>query len=286
MITTAIGDIPTVKEKGFREPESAEGRIKRQKMEFFKLLTAQLKNQDPLDPMDTTEMTNQIFQINHVEQQLNANKIAEETLAEIKKLQHTNVLHYIDAIVEFPGNSVQAYGGKAVFGYDMPADVKEAKIRIFDEKGRVVHSTQADSKMGYHQFIWDKPSHCPDGIYRFAIDAKDKNDETLTAKTFGLGRVDSVVNKEGKNYLEVMQQMIPLDGYHKIRSGAGIEALLLTEINDKIAQLQGTVSEHTNKAPKIAGASDTVPINDQQVIEKLKNDPKILDAIKAQLKTT
>jgi len=283
-ITTAISDIPTVVEKSsIKEQETADQRIKRQKMEFFKLLTTQLQNQDPLDPMDTTEMTSQLFQISHVEQQLHANKLAEETLTEIRRMQHNNSLQYIDSIVEFPGNAVQAYGGKALFGYDLPAGAKEVKINIFDSNGKLSHSEKLATTAGYSQFIWNKPSHQADGIYTFAIEAKDDKGEPLAPKTFSVGRVDSVVQKEGISYLDVMNKLVPVDQHHRIRSGAGIEALLLTDIKEQVTQLYDSLSGSKQPQDAQDATPVTVPITDQHMVEKLKNDPQIMEAIKKQL---
>ncbi len=271
-LTTNVSDIPVFKEKSnFKEVEAAEERIKKQKMEFFKLLTTQLKNQDPLNPMDTTEMTNQIFQINHVEQQLHANKIAEETLSAIKKIQTNNNLQYIDRLVEFPGNKVSVYGNKGIFSYNLPHDVESAKINIFDSNGKLSYSQAISNKAGYQQFIWDKPEHCTDGNYTFSIDAKDKLDENIAVKTFGLGRVDSVINERDGSYLDVMNQKISLDGELRIRSGA--ESTLLDDIRQKI----GNVANILNNK-QYGGAAD------HEMIDRFKNDPKILDAIKNNLK--
>ena len=54
--------------------DSKEAKIKQQKKEFFALLSAQLQNQDPTQPLDTNQMSQQIFAINQVEQQLETNK--------------------------------------------------------------------------------------------------------------------------------------------------------------------------------------------------------------------
>ena len=79
-LKTSIADISRVDERGlkFKEQESANDRVKRQKNEFFSLLTAQLKHQDPMSPMETNEITSQMFAINNVEQQLMTNKHLED----------------------------------------------------------------------------------------------------------------------------------------------------------------------------------------------------------------
>ncbi|MFN8912478.1 MAG: flagellar hook capping FlgD N-terminal domain-containing protein [Alphaproteobacteria bacterium] len=80
LLTSSIEDI-TLAEKNklqFKGQETTADRVKRQKSEFFSLLTAQLKNQDPLSPMDTTQMTQQIFSINEEEQSLETNRHLED----------------------------------------------------------------------------------------------------------------------------------------------------------------------------------------------------------------
>ena len=231
------------KVKKFKGQETAEERIKRQKNEYFTLLTTQLKNQDPLSPMDTAEMTAQIFNINAVEQHLETNKHLED----IKKIfiadHNASHLNYIDKIIDYQGNQVFVDSDKGLFTYNMQEHSGNAMIKIKDLSENVLHTEKVDGKIGMHTFIWQKPSQLPNGIYKFLVTADNANDEQANVTTYSTGKVKSLLTKGGKHYFEVNDQMISVDDAVKIKSGAHITVLNNEISKDMKAQLIDKVKE-------------------------------------------
>src|SRR6185436_7021719 len=86
---------------------------------FLLLLTSQLKNQDPLSPMDSTEFTNQLTQFAQVEQQININQNLTSLLAATTQNIVSNAVNYIGNTVEGASDQVPMQGGKFKAAYGL-----------------------------------------------------------------------------------------------------------------------------------------------------------------------
>src|SRR5260221_13098221 len=73
---------------------------------FLKLLTAQLKSQDPLKPMDSSEFTQQLVSYSQVEQQINTNSNLEKLIGSVQANQFAGSVGYIGKTIEATGNHV------------------------------------------------------------------------------------------------------------------------------------------------------------------------------------
>src|ERR1700709_927456 len=81
---------------------------------FLTLLTTQLQNQNPLDPLDTNQFTQQLVQFAGVEQQLKSNEQLKALIAMEKSTQSTNALIYVGNTVAVDG-STQQFNGSATW---------------------------------------------------------------------------------------------------------------------------------------------------------------------------
>src|ERR1041384_3250172 len=112
---------------------------------FLKLLTSQLKNQDPLSPLDTNQFTSQLVQFSQVEQAINTN----DKLTNPITLQSTNqlggVLSMVGKTVKFADNQGSLVNGKAEFAYNLPANAANATLTISNAAGDIVARRPARS---------------------------------------------------------------------------------------------------------------------------------------------
>src|SRR6186713_559386 len=115
---------------------------------FLKMLTTQLKNQDPTEPMDVSQMTQQIAQYSGVEQQIKTNTQLAALINSNKQSQLSTAVSYIGKEIETTGdtgnltyvqNGEDVYG-QAVFSYFLPKGVSNAKITITNSTGGAVFS--------------------------------------------------------------------------------------------------------------------------------------------------
>jgi flagellar basal-body rod modification protein FlgD len=170
--------------------------------EFMLLFTTQLQNQDPTDPLDTNEATAQLVQFTGVEQAVETNSLLEDLISLNSSSQTDSAVNYIGRFVETDGNQGILRNGDARFAYDLPAATNSASITVLDAAGRPVHTQTVEGVPGSYTYNWDgvnsfDGTNMNDGIYQFAVTARDINNETLEATTFTSGLVTSVSLESG-----------------------------------------------------------------------------------------
>ena len=178
--------------EGTKSSESSD-KLEEELGRFLNLLVTQLKNQDPLDPLDANEFTSQLVAFAGVEQQIFANANLEKLL----KLEQTN---QISALVDFIGSTVEATGrtvplqdGQAEIGYTMPFSANTATLTITNSAGLTVFQGDADTSSGKHVFAWDGKNKSgilqPDGAYNVLISGLDFSGNLLEITQTVFGRV-------------------------------------------------------------------------------------------------
>lgn len=145
---------------------------------FLVLLTAQLQNQDPLAPMDSTQFTQQLVQFSQVEQQIRTNEQLEGLVGQYQAASAGAALSYLgrDAIID--SDSTYLAGGTANWAYNLPNAATEMTVHVRDANGRIVYTTTAAPRgAGEHLFTWDGKTNnnttAPDGVYRITFEAKN-----------------------------------------------------------------------------------------------------------------
>ena len=180
---------------------AAAAKIEEDLNKFLNLLVTQLKNQDPLDPMDATEFTAQLVQFAGVEQQIFANS----NLEKILRLQETNqissLVGLIGKTVEAEGRTLPLQNGKGTLSYIMPANANKATITITSSAGLTVYTGDADTSSGKHTFNWDGKSTGgllqSDGDYNILVSGTDHQGNLLEIQHSVSGRVTGVGIEDG-----------------------------------------------------------------------------------------
>src|SRR5690606_31900143 len=105
---------------------------------FLSLLTAQLKNQDPLSPVDSNQFTAQLTQMAGVEQQLLTNDLLTSLLAGQAGGGLSGAANYIgkDATAAWSANKL--VDGAATWSYELAGDATEASLEVLDGSGNVI----------------------------------------------------------------------------------------------------------------------------------------------------
>jgi flagellar basal-body rod modification protein FlgD len=174
---------------------------------FLTLLTTQLKNQDPLSPMDSNDFTQQMVQMTGVEQQLLTNDLLKQLVG--------NTATGISAAVSLIGKDVRAVSdtamladGEAKWTYRLDRDAADVKVEVLDANGKTVHAfAPTDNKAGDHKFTWDGKTASggalPDGVYTLKITAVDTANVTVPSTTYVEGIVTGVEQAEGKTLITI-----------------------------------------------------------------------------------
>jgi flagellar basal-body rod modification protein FlgD len=125
---------------------------------FLTILTAQIQNQDPLEPMDSSQFTEQLVQFSGVEQQIKANSQLEKLLAATYSNAGAALSGYLGQRAEIDTAGAQFTGDTINWRYALPSDAAKATITVTDAAGKVLYSKVAsgdDLKAGTHDFNWD-----------------------------------------------------------------------------------------------------------------------------------
>jgi flagellar basal-body rod modification protein FlgD len=185
--------------------------------QFITLLTAQLKNQNPLDPMKPEEFTQQLVQFASVEQSISTNKNLEKLLSVQTGTQMAMAVSYIGTTITSPGSTTNLLaGGTASYGYNLPLAAQTTQISIFNEAGQTVFSTNGEITKGDHTFVWDgtdgNGNALPAGKYTASISAKDGGGKDMSGITTTIsGIVTGIESNAGVVQLMMGKVAVPID---------------------------------------------------------------------------
>jgi len=191
---------------------------------FLQLLTTQLKNQNPLDPLDTNQFTQQLVQFAQVEQQMHMNSSLSTLISLQQANQATAALGFIGATVVVNGDTTKLTGGQASWTYavDRPAS---ATINVANSSGQVVYSEARTLTPGTQSFTWNGRDSTgqiqPDGDYTISITARDANGATAAVSTEVEGIVDSVDVTQNPPVLNIGAKSFTLDKVKRVTRRAG-----------------------------------------------------------------
>jgi flagellar basal-body rod modification protein FlgD len=164
---------------------------------FLNILTTQLKNQNPLDPLDTNQFTQQLVQFTGVEQQLKTNEFLETLMLSSQNTAKSDAVSYIGKEVTSSGRTGELTDANAVFwAYSADANAANATVTIKDKNGQVVYSETGPLSSGPGTFRWDGKgsdgSMKPNGVYTIDIKGKDANGQDVKISTASIGVVTAV----------------------------------------------------------------------------------------------
>jgi len=161
---------------------------------FLTLLTTQLQNQNPLDPLDTNQFTQQLVQFAGVEQQLRSNDQLKSLIEIEKSAQATAALAYVGNTVAVDGSTAK-FNGQAIWNLKTD-NATTAKITITAANGQTAFSGNFSMNAGSTGFVWDGKgndgSTWPAGAYKLTATAKDSSGNDVAIATEVQGVVDSV----------------------------------------------------------------------------------------------
>src|ERR1700682_987347 len=135
---------------------------------FLQLLTTQLKNQNPLDPLDTNQFTQQLVQFAQVEQQLKSNDQLTTLVSLEKTAQSTAALAYVGQTVAVDGQTAALTSKHASWTFTVPKPVSST-VTIKNATGQTVFTSSYTMQAGAQNFSWDGKDNTgvqwPDGNY-------------------------------------------------------------------------------------------------------------------------
>lgn len=167
---------------------------------FLTLLVTQMKNQDPTNPMDSSQMTSQLAQINTVTGVSQLNTSLTSLATQLNAGQSAQAAHLIGQKVLAPGDSVAvSHGAADKIGVKLANAVSDLQVTIKDTTGKIVRTLDLGAqKAGTIPVTWDGKevggSTAPDGKYTLMATGTI-NGQQATATTLSEGKVTSVVQQ-------------------------------------------------------------------------------------------
>lgn len=153
---------------------------------FLSLLTAQLSNQDPLNPVDSAQFTQQLVQYSQVEQQIATNDKLETLLSQSQSAGTASAVSFIGKTAVFSSDVARLADGKARWTYDVTGATGDVRLSVRDATGREVYSKSVAAGAGATSFEWNGKDasgrDLPAGSYRLVVAAADAKGAAVSAK--------------------------------------------------------------------------------------------------------
>ena len=174
----------------------APGSMSAEQTQFMTLLVAQMRNQDPLNPMDNNQMTSQIAMLNMVSGIDNLNKTLNNMSTSQQLGDSLKATDLIGHNVLVPSSKVVLNNGNADFSVDLASDAQNVNVMLLDKYGVLVKSFDIGSQTaGIHNLNWnglsDNGTQLVDGSYSIKVDAQ-KNGQSVDATTLSADTVNNL----------------------------------------------------------------------------------------------
>lgn len=191
---------------------------------FLNLLTVQLQNQDPTEPLDTNQLTDQIVQFTQAEQQININTKLEELIALNRSTTVANGISYIDKIVQVEADEFNLRNSSSILAYQLPTTANEVTINISDENGKVIKTFNGTGFTSgeKHDIEWDSTdtngNPVADGVYKVNVLATNSQGSDIDVETFVTDLVTEVDLNGTDAILSFGKVSVPLENIRTVMS--------------------------------------------------------------------
>jgi len=181
---------------------------------FLKLLTTQMQHQDPLDPMDTSEYTQQLVQYSQVEQSIQQTGALKDILSRLASQDMAQASSFIGREARFDTNiSGISAGNGAAWTLAPERRASTMTVQVTDAAGRVVHERTLEPTAT--RFTWDGTlsdgTRAAEGAYRLTVTARDSSGAAVDVGINGVGVVRDVITDGSSVSLGIGGVRVPLD---------------------------------------------------------------------------
>lgn len=185
---------------------------------FLVLLTTQLQYQDPLDPMDSSQFTEQLVSFTQVEQSISTNQNLEQLIAQVQSQNLSSAVDFIgkQVIIETDKSGL-GLDGTVKWEYTLGTNTDNTKITVKDEDGKIVHTIEGEKKAGLHEFIWNAPEDAKEGIYTLEIEATI-GEADVDLAIFSKGIVTSIEVLGGNVFLDSNGLLAPASNVLSVKN--------------------------------------------------------------------
>jgi flagellar basal-body rod modification protein FlgD len=167
---------------------------------FLKLLVTQLKNQDPLSPMDNAQLTSQIAQINTVSGIATLNTSVQQLSSQFLQLQSLQGASLVGKDVIVAGNKLDIAAGVGQGGFEIASAADAVKVEVLSPAGRVIDTLNLGAQSsGMHSFDWASGNYDANSGLSFRVTASSGS--TSLASTALMRDKVEAVSTSGKDLM-------------------------------------------------------------------------------------
>ncbi len=227
MIVTSPTSVTTSSMQSSESTDNQQSPSELQKDDFLKLLVTQLKNQDPMNPVDNAEFTAQMAQFSSLEQLVNINETLGMLNATTANVNAGQAFGLIGKEVTVEGSNVHVKNGVGSdISFSLADSANEVTIQVLDPSGNVVRTITVGAKLGGENSVaWDgmdsQGNPLPDGLYKYTVAAKGAGGNPIDVQTNTTGVVDAVSFENGVAYLHVGDLKFMLSEVKEVRDPSG-----------------------------------------------------------------
>lgn len=226
------------------------------KDEFLKLLTFQLQNQDPMNPMDQSKVTGELAQFSQLEQLSNLNKKFDDGNKTKSMQDKFYAASFVGKKIVTTGSTIELKNsgdpGDVLFKLD--GDASRVMVRVLDEKNNIMGEIWKEGmSSGSHQVTWDgvalDGSPAVKGKYRAVVKAWDNLGDEVGTRTEATGIVQSVTFDEGEPVLTVGGQKVYLRdvaSFHTADSQTHMNNMAAQATNSGLSGQNGSIQYNNN----------------------------------------
>ena len=191
--------------------------------DFLTLFIEQLKNQDPLSPMESTEFTDSLANLSAVEQSVNQNTNLEKIIDLLQGETQTlgDPVSYLGKEIDYDSPAFQLVDSKSSFNYSLDDRPEEVIINIYDAAGKSVFNAKGSQNIGRNNITWDGTDTAgnllPDGSYIVAVEAVYGEEEVVELQVASKGIVTEALFEDGEVVLMVDNIRIPQEKVLAVR---------------------------------------------------------------------
>ncbi|MEJ0041209.1 MAG: flagellar hook capping FlgD N-terminal domain-containing protein [Rhizomicrobium sp.] len=187
---------PATNPPGTTPPPTAQQQLAGNFDTFLTLLTTQLQNQDPMNPMDSNQFTQQLVEFSQVEQQINTNDNLKALIGQGSSQTGSYAVSYLGKAVTIANGQAPLAKGQAIWAYNLDTTATNTKLTVTDANGNVVYTGAGETAPGAHAFTWDgkniNGTQLDDGTYKLSVAATAADGSTVTSTVTSTGIVGEV----------------------------------------------------------------------------------------------
>jgi flagellar basal-body rod modification protein FlgD len=183
--------------------------------QFLGMLVAQMQNQNPLDPTDSSTFMSQMMSYANYSELATMNSSLDGVLTSMSSLLATSSLGFIGRTVEAKGDTAMLTDGSAKWGYALDGEAASVTLTVKDADGKVVWQGSGETASGSHELSWDGKGtdgkELPDGAYTLEVEAKDAKGNAVDVSTTVFGTVTGIDSSDGSMVLKLGDVSVTFD---------------------------------------------------------------------------